>query len=102
MYYAKKISGHFRFGRKDEGLRIISQFWKGNAGKVKGLKGFLLMSDPHTSEIATNITVWENKQYMDIYYSGDVSYSAILHKIQLMIDGELKRHEYSVLDYKFS
>ena len=102
MYYAKKISGRFKLGRKDEGLKIISQFWKENVGKVKGLKGFLLMLDPHTSEIATNITVWENKQYMDKYYSGDVSYSAILDKIQLMMDGELKRHEYTVLDYTFS
>ena len=102
MYYAKEISGHFKLGKKEEGLKIVSEFWKANVGKVKGLKGFMLMLDPCTSEIATNITVWENKQYMDEYYSGDVSYFAVLDKIQQMMDGELERHEYTVLDYGFS
>ena len=39
---------------------------------------------------------------MDEYYSGDVSYFAVSDKIQQMMDGELERHEYTVLDYGFS
>ena len=102
MYYAKKISGHFKLGKKEEGLKMVFEFWKANVGKVKGLKGFMLMLNPYTSEIATNITVWENRQYMDKYYSGDVSYIAVLDKIQQMMDGELERHEYTILNYEFS
>ncbi len=36
--------------------------------KVQGLKGFMLILDPYKPELATNITVWESKQFMDEFY----------------------------------
>lgn len=37
---------------------------------------------------------------MDEFYSSNASYLAILEKVQHMINGELERREYIVLDFK--
>ncbi len=68
MYYAKKISGRFRLEKREEGLKTVSEFWNSNMSKVQGLKGFMLILDPYKPELATNITVWESKQFMDEFY----------------------------------
>ena len=66
MYYAKEISGHFKLGKKEEGLKMVSEFWKANVGKVKGLKGFMLMLDPYppksqlTSPYGKINNIWTN------------------------------------------
>ena len=100
MYYAKKISGHFKPAQKVEGLKMVSDFWNSNVNKVKGFKGFMLMLDSNDSLIATNITVWESKEDMDSYYSGDEHYFQILHKIQQMMDSDLERSDYTVFGYE--
>jgi|SRR5215831_10873986 len=100
MYYAKKISGHFMKGKSEEALKMISEFWNSNMRNVKGLKGFILMLDPQSPDRATNVTVWENKEYMDEYYSDNESYSLILETVQQIMVGELERQEYIVLDFK--
>lgn len=100
MYYTKKISGRFRLDKREEGLKAVSEFWNSNISKVQGLKGFMLTLDPYNPELATNITLWESKQIMDEFYLHNAGYSIILEKIQQMIDGELERWEYIVLDFK--
>lgn len=99
MYYAKKISGHFKPAQQEAGLKMVSDFWNSNVNKVKGFKGFMLMLDSDDSLIATNITLWESKEDMDTYYSRDEHYFQILHKIQQMMDSELERSEYTVFGY---
>jgi hypothetical protein len=83
MYYAKKISGRFRLDKREEGLKMVSEFWNSNMSKVQGLKGFMFILDPYNPELelATNITVWESKQFMDELYLHNASYSTILEKI---------------------
>lgn len=57
MYYAKKITGRFRLNKREEGLKIVSEFWNSNMSQVNGLKGFMLILDPSSPELATNITI---------------------------------------------
>ena len=45
MEYAKVIKGRFKAHQREEGLRIVVDLWNSNVGKVKGLKGFVLMTD---------------------------------------------------------
>ena len=60
--YAKVIKGRFKAHQREEGLRIVVDLWNSNVDKVKGLKGFVLMTDSDDSQGATNTTVWESKQ----------------------------------------
>jgi quinol monooxygenase YgiN len=99
MEYAKVIKGRFKAHQREEGLRIVVDLWNSNVGKVKGLKGFVLMTDSDDSQGATNTTVWESKQEMDTYYTNDKNYLETLEKIRPMMDGELERDEYIVFKY---
>ena len=65
MEYAKVIKGRFKAHQREEGLRIVVDLWNSNVGKVKGLKGFVLMTDSDYSQGATNTTVWKlNKKWI--------------------------------------
>ncbi len=100
MKYVKQITGRFRNGKREEGLKIIAELWNENIGKVKGLTAFMLMANLYDSQGATNTTVWETKEDMDAYYSRDKNYQTILERIKPMMEDELERREYTIFKAK--
>jgi quinol monooxygenase YgiN len=100
MTYVKQITGRFRNGKREEGLKIIAEFWNENVGKVKGLTAFVLMANLYDILGATNTTVWETKEDMDAYYNQDNKYQMILEQIKPMMEDELERREYIIFNTK--
>jgi quinol monooxygenase YgiN len=100
MKYVKQITGRFRNGKREEGLKIIAELWNENVGKVKGLTAFVLMANLYDNHGATNTTVWETKEDMDAYYNQDNKYQMILEQIKPMMEDELERREYIIFNTK--
>jgi hypothetical protein len=96
MEYVKQITGRFKDGKREEGLKIIEDLWNDNVGNVKGLTAFVLMANLHDSHGATNMTVWETKEDMDEYYSRNT----VLGRIKPMMEVELERREYTLFKAK--
>ena len=100
MEYVKQISGRFKDGKREEGLKIIAKLWNENVGKVKGLTAFVLMANLYDSLGATNSTVWETKEDMDAYYNTDKNYQSVLDRIKPMMEEDLERREYTIFKAK--
>ena len=100
MEYVKQITGRFKDGKREEGLKIIAELWDDNVGKVKGLSAFVLMANLHDSRGVTNSTVWEKKEDMDAYYSKDKNYQSVLDRIKPMMEQDLERREYTIFKAK--
>ena len=100
MEYVKQISGRFKDGKREEGLKIIAELWNENVGKVKGLTAFVLMANLYDSLGATNSTVWETKEDMDAYYNTDKNYQSVLDRIKPMMEEDLERREYTIFKAK--
>jgi len=100
MEYFKQIAGHFKDGKREEGLKIIAELWSENVGKVKGLSAFVLMANLHDSQGATNSTVWETKEDMDAYYSQDKNNQSVLDRMKPMMEEALERREYTIFKSK--
>lgn len=94
MQYVRQITGPFKDGKREGGLKIIAEFWNKNIGKVKGLIAFVLMANLHDYHGATDTTVWERKEDMDAYYSRDKNYQSLLERIKPMMEEELERREW--------
>ncbi len=91
MEYVKQITGRFKDGKREEGLKIIAELWNDNVGNVKGLTAFVLMATLHDSHGVTNTTIWETKEDMD-----DKKYRSVLEKIKPMMEDELERREFTL------
>ena len=100
MEYVKQITGRFKDGKREEGLKIIAELWNENVGKAKGLTAFVLMANLYDLQGATNSTVWETKEDMDAYYSGDKNYQSVLDRIKPMMEEDLERREYTIFKAK--
>ena len=100
MEYVKQITGRFKDGKREEGLKIIAKLWNENVGKVKGLTAFVLMANLYDSLGATNSTVWETKEDMDAYYNTDKNYQSVLDRIKPMMEEDLERREYTIFKAK--
>ena len=100
MEYVKQITGRFKDGKREEGLKIIAKLWNENVGKVKGLTAFVLMANLYDSQGATNSTAWETKEDMDAYYNTDKNYQSVLDRIKPMMEEDLERREYTIFKAK--
>jgi hypothetical protein len=96
MEYVKQITGRLKDGKREEGLKIIAELWNDNVGNVKGLTAFVLMANLQYSHGVTNTTIWETKEGMDEYYSGDKKYRSVLEKIKPMMEDEIERREFTI------
>ncbi len=96
----KQITGLFKDGKREGGLKIIAELWNENVGKVKGLCAFVLMANLNDSQGATNSTVWETKEDMDAYYSKNKNYQSVLDRIKPIIEEDLERGEYTIFKAK--
>ena len=101
MEYVKQISGRFKDGKREEGLKIIAELWNENVGKVKGLTAFVLMANLYDSQGATNSTAWETKEDMDKFYQPDnKAISDLVERLKPSLEQLPVRKEYRVAKFK--
>ena len=93
--YIHQIKGHSKEGKKEHDVTL-------QIGKVKGLKGFLLMENVDDRNEIINSTFWETKEDCDVYLSQDKTYTAILEKTASFRDGALERTNYTLAKFRIS
>jgi len=100
--YIHQIKGHSKEGKKEHDVSAIADFYNEQIGKVKGLKGFLLMENVDDRNEIINSTFWETKEDCDVYLSQDKTYTAILEKTASFRDGALERTNYTLAKFRIS
>jgi heme-degrading monooxygenase HmoA len=98
--YVRQIKGHSKEGMKEQVVRAIADFYNPQIGKVKGMKGFLLMESLNDQNEIINMTFWKTKEDCDAYYSQDKTYAAILEKTVSLREGVLEMTDYTLAKFR--
>ena len=98
--YVRHIKGHSKKGMKEQDVRAIADFYNPQIGKVKGLKGFLLMESLNDPNEVINMTFQKTKEGYDAYYSQDKTYAAILEKTVSLREGALEMTDYTLAKFR--
>lgn len=101
MSYVKRIEGKFKIDKKEEGVKMVVDFYSGMAGNIKGFKGFVMTGSLNDPQRVANISLWETKEDMDNYYANNKEYSSFLEKIKPLIEKDVERTDYEVLGFNF-
>jgi heme-degrading monooxygenase HmoA len=94
--YVKMISGRFKPGTREESMRKIADYYNDQVGKVKGLKGTMLLAGSDDSQRVANLIFWETKEDMDKFYTTDKNYQSFLEQFMPVQEGELQRGDYTI------
>lgn len=76
--YVKYNKGHLKAGKRDGNTAILLDYFKEHEGKVKGMKGFLVMDNIQDPQESSVLIFWENKEDMNAFYHPDNKILSIL------------------------
>ena len=86
MSYAKQLKAHWKEGKRDEGAKMVVDFYNGLIGKANGFKGFIMTGSLDDPQKTVNISLWETREDMDNYYANDKDYASFLDSINPLFD----------------
>ena len=69
--YVKHNKARLRADKREESTKMLLEFFNKLEGKVKGMKGFLVMDNMKDIHESIVLTFWETKEDMDAFYSPD-------------------------------
>ena len=69
--YVKHNKARLKAGKKEESTKMLLEFFNKLEGKVKGMKGFLVMDSVKDIQESIVLTFWETKEDMDTFYNPD-------------------------------
>lgn len=99
--YVKYNKGHLKAGKRDGNTAIILDYFKEHEGKVKGMKGFLVMDNIQDPQESSVLTFWENKEDMDAFYHPDNKILSILvEKLKPAFEQPPERKDYQVIKFE--
>ncbi|HJY15028.1 MAG TPA: hypothetical protein VJ225_03290 [Nitrososphaeraceae archaeon] len=104
--YVKLNILHLKQGKRDQNTKLLREFFEKINGKIKGMKGCLVIDNLVDSQETIVITFWETKGDMDKYYRSDNRVlSDFVLKAKSNFEGVPERRDYIVTEldiYQYS
>jgi heme-degrading monooxygenase HmoA len=69
--YVKHNTARLKAGKREASTKLLLEFFNKLEGKVKGMKGFLVMDNMKDTQESIVLTFWETKEDMDAFYNPD-------------------------------
>ncbi len=69
--YVKHNKARLKAGKREESTKMLLEFLNKLEGKVKGMKGFLVMDNTKDVQESIVLTFWETKEDMEAFYDPD-------------------------------
>ena len=66
--YVKRNEVRLKTGMSEEFNKILLEFIKSVEGKVKGLKGFIVMNNTNNARDIIVLSLWETESDMEVFY----------------------------------
>ncbi|MDP9288045.1 MAG: hypothetical protein M3P08_07595 [Thermoproteota archaeon] len=86
---------------REESTRRLVQFFKNLEGKVKGMKGFVIMDSIGDSQESVVLTFWETRDNMDSFYKPDNKDLAdFVESAKILFEQMPERNDYVVSSFK--
>ena len=101
--YIKHNKARFKIGKREEGTKILADFFNEYENQIKGFKGFIIMNNVDDSQETIALTFWETKEDMDAYHKlNNKWFNIITERIKPLFEQLPKRSDYTLFNFKTS
>jgi heme-degrading monooxygenase HmoA len=99
--YIKRNDVRLKTGKSGEFNKILLQFIESVEGKVKGLRGFLVMNSMNNENEIIVLSLWETEPDMEVFYhpSNRVLYEFV-DKASPLFESKPERTDYAVSHFR--
>lgn len=95
--YVKRNDIRLKAGKSEEFNKILSQFLGSLEGKVKGLKGSVVMNRTSDDNEVIVLTLWETEYDMEVFYHpSNRAFSEFIDRASPLFESKPERTDYAV------
>jgi heme-degrading monooxygenase HmoA len=95
--YVKRNDVRLKTGKSEEFNKMLSQFLGRLEGKVKGLKGFMVMNRTNDENEIIILTLWETEYDMEVFYHpSNRAFSEFVDRASPLFESKPERTDYAV------
>lgn len=99
--YVKRNDVRLKAGKTDEFNKILLQFLGNLEGKVKGLKGSVVMNRTSNESEIIVLTLWETEHDMEVFYHpSNRAFSEFVDRASPLFESKPERTDYSVSSFR--
>jgi quinol monooxygenase YgiN len=95
--YIKRNDGRLKPGKSEEFNKILLEFIKSVEGKVKGLKGFIVMNSTNNPSEVIVLALWETESDMEVFYHpSNKAFYEFVDRASPLLESKPERTDYTV------
>jgi heme-degrading monooxygenase HmoA len=95
--YIKRNDVRLKTGKTEEFNKILLQFLGSLEGKVKGLKGFVVMNRTSDENEIIVLTLWETEYDMEVFYHpSNRAFGEFVDRASPLLESKPERTDYAV------
>jgi heme-degrading monooxygenase HmoA len=95
--YVKRNDVRLKTGKSEEFNKILFQFLGSLEGKVKGLKGFVVMNQTADENEMMVLTLWETEYDMEVFYHpSNRAFNEFVDRASSLFESKPERTDYVV------
>jgi heme-degrading monooxygenase HmoA len=95
--YVKRNDVRLKTGTSEEFNKILFQFLGSIEGKVKGLRGFVVMNHTTDENEMMVLTLWESEYDMEVFYHpSNKAFSEFVDRASPLFESKPERTDYAV------
>jgi heme-degrading monooxygenase HmoA len=95
--YVKRNDVRLKTGKTEEFKKILFQFLGSLDGKVKGLKGFMVMNRTNDENEIIVLTLWETEYDMEVFYHpSNRAFGEFVDRASPLLESKPERTDYAV------
>ena len=101
--YVKRSDVRLKTGKTEEFNKILLQFLGNLEGKVKGLKGSMVMNRTSDESEMIVLTLWETEHDMEVFYHpSNKAFSEFVDRVSPLFENKPERDDYAVSSFRIS
>jgi heme-degrading monooxygenase HmoA len=99
--YIKYNKVHLKPGKRDGNTSVLLDYFKEHEGKVKGMKGFVILDNIQDPQESIVLTFWESEEDMAAFYHPDNKVlSNLVEKLKPAFEQPPERKDYQVMQFE--
>ena len=101
--YIKYNKARFKPDKREEGIKILVNFFNEYENQIEGFKGFIIMNSADDSQETIALTFWETKEDIDKYHKlNNKLFNIITERIKPLFERLPERGNYTIFNFKTS
>jgi heme-degrading monooxygenase HmoA len=95
--YVKRNAARLLPGKGEEFNKILLEFIRSVEGKVKGLKGFIVMNSTNNASEVIVLSLWETESDMEVFYHpSNKAFYEFVDRASPLLESKPERTDYAL------